>query len=476
MNASQCLNPDCLRLNPITSIYCDRCRSKLKLGDRYLATHILGEGGFGRTFAALDQHRLNTPCVIKQFLPQDHNSQALQKATALFQQEAQQLFELGKHPQIPDLLAFFEQEERLYLIQELIDGQDLAKELKAKGQFSEIEVQNFLLELLPVLQFIHDKNIIHRDIKPDNIIRHKNGKLFLIDFGVSKQLIQTVMTRIGTTVGTIGYAAPEQMRGIVYPNSDLYSLGVTAIRLLTGCIPTEENGAFTDPLFNAQAMQWCWQEKLEADGIEISKKLKDVLDKLLQERSNQRFQSATEVIKALSFTTRQNSANRKYQQLEEFLKRGQWREADLETRRLILQIAGRTKQGNLNVKSINSFPCSSLSIINNLWMKYSQGHFGFSVQKEIYLNCKSFINFAKEVNWYVDDIWLNHNDYIFDLSAPKGHLPTWMHLIAEASFATSFEIAKYVFLETFLLGSIFKSPDSDFPPFHLISRILECDI
>ncbi|WP_244997453.1 inactive serine/threonine-protein kinase VRK3 [Richelia sinica] len=116
---SQCLNPNCLYQNPSGTAFCQRCGSKILLGDRYRPVGFLGAGGFGRTFQAVDEHRLDTPCVIKQFLPQQSGTAELEKATELFKREAVRLRDLGKHPQIPDLLAFFAQEGRLYLIQEL---------------------------------------------------------------------------------------------------------------------------------------------------------------------------------------------------------------------------------------------------------------------------------------------------------------------------------------------------------------------
>jgi serine/threonine protein kinase len=189
------------------------------LQERYRGVRVIGEGGFGRTFLAVDEQRLDTACVIKQFLPQQSGSGALEKATELFKQEAFRLRDLGKHSHIPDLLAFFPQEGRLYLIQEFIEGKNLLDELQQKGKFSESEVKQILVELLPILQFVHDNKVIHRDIKPENIIRSsQTGALFLIDFGVSKEVGGSVLTRVGTITGTPGYAPPEQMRGKVFPN------------------------------------------------------------------------------------------------------------------------------------------------------------------------------------------------------------------------------------------------------------------
>ncbi|MDB9467506.1 bifunctional serine/threonine-protein kinase/formylglycine-generating enzyme family protein [Dolichospermum circinale] len=289
---SQCLNPDCLQQNPPDTIFCQHCGSKLILQERYRSVRVIGEGGFGRTFLAVDKQRLDTPCVIKQFLPQQSGSAALEKATELFKQEAFRLRDLGKHSHIPDLLAFFPQEGRLYLIQEFIEGKNLLDELQQKGKFSESEVKQILVELLPILQFVHDNKVIHRDIKPENIIRSsQNGALFLIDFGVSKEVGGSVLTRVGTITGTPGYAPPEQLRGMVFPNSDLYSLAVTCIRLLTGHFQKDDGD---DLLFDSMRMQWIWKQY-----VSVSQDLEIVLDKMLQDLPINRFQSAYEVLSSL---------------------------------------------------------------------------------------------------------------------------------------------------------------------------------
>ncbi|MFM7888382.1 MAG: protein kinase domain-containing protein, partial [Pseudanabaena sp.] len=162
---SYCLNPSCNFQNPETSpklSFCQQCGSKLKIGDRYRALRILGQGGFGRTFIGIDEGLPSCPtCVIKQFFPADLSSAV--KAAELFHQEAVRLDDLGKHPQIPTLFAHLELDGKQYLIQEFIDGQDLLKELQEQGNFSEAKIRILLGDLLPVLQFIHERNVIHRD-------------------------------------------------------------------------------------------------------------------------------------------------------------------------------------------------------------------------------------------------------------------------------------------------------------------------
>ncbi|MBE9232217.1 SUMF1/EgtB/PvdO family nonheme iron enzyme [Cuspidothrix issatschenkoi LEGE 03284] len=289
---SQCLNPACIYQNPQGTSFCQKCGDKILLDDRYRPIKFLGEGGFGRTFQAVDEKRLNTPCVIKQFLPQQAGSAALQKATELFQHEAKRLQELGKHPQIPDLEAFFPQDGRLYLVQDFIDGQNLLEEFQTQGKLNEAQIRIILVALLPVLQFIHDNKVIHRDIKPENIIRSKNGKLFLIDFGVSKETSGSILTRVGTTVGTPGYAPPEQLRGVAYHNSDLYSLAVTCVRLLTGHFQKSDS---SDELFDTNTMEWQWRKY-----VSLSEELTTLLETMLQDIPAKRYQSATEVLAALT--------------------------------------------------------------------------------------------------------------------------------------------------------------------------------
>jgi serine/threonine protein kinase len=266
----------------------------MPLKDRYRAIRQIGEGGFGRTFLAVDEDRLNSACVIKQFFPQFQGTTALQKATELFNREAVRLYELGEHPQIPDLLAYFEQDKRLYLVQEFIDGPNLLQELRDRGAFSELQIRQLLEDLLPVLQFIHEHKVIHRDIKPENILRRrKNDQLVLVDFGVASQAAGTALASTGTRAGTQGYAPMEQMRGgAAYPASDLYSLAVTCLVLQTATGP--------DDLFDPLEGEWIWREKLAKSGKAVSPRLGEILDKMLQYSVRDRYQSAAEVLLELN--------------------------------------------------------------------------------------------------------------------------------------------------------------------------------
>lgn len=284
---SACDNPSC----PDGTKYCFRCGTQLVELRRYRPIRQIGSGGFGKTYLAEDVERFNEQCVIKQFAPQLQGTGALGKATELFEQEARQLQQLGKHPQIPTLLAYFEQDKRLYVVQEYIEGQTLAHELELKGAFTEQKIQDLLLDLLLVIKYVHQEKVLHRDIKPDNIIRRQtDDKFVLIDFGISKQVSGTVIAT-GTRIGTDGYAPLEQvLHGKAYPASDLYSLGATCFHLLSGVNPGE--------LSLRKGYGWIdnWRQHLQQP---VSQDLGRVIDKLLREDYQQRYQSAEAVLQDL---------------------------------------------------------------------------------------------------------------------------------------------------------------------------------
>ena len=290
-----CLNPDCLvPVNPEGVTVCQSCGSPLTelLRNRYRPIKPLGQGGFGKTYLAEDVDRLNTPCVIKQFVRQSSNK-TFDKALTLFNQEAIRLNDLGEHPQIPALLAYFEQQGNFYLVQQEIKGRTLLQEVKKEGPFDEAKIRNLLHHLLPVLQFIHDRNVVHRDINPTNIIcRQQDNKPVLIDFGIAKQLEASLADKqeqTGTRIGTEGYSPIEQLRsGEAYPSSDLYSLGATCICLFTGRKP--------EKLYSPLEGRWLWQEHVLAAGCTATPELAAILDRMLKDFINERYRSAAEVL------------------------------------------------------------------------------------------------------------------------------------------------------------------------------------
>ncbi|OYD87099.1 serine/threonine protein kinase [Nostoc sp. 'Peltigera membranacea cyanobiont' 213] len=265
------------------------------LQERYRLLKGIGKGGFGKTFLAVDEGQFPpVPCVVQELSLESETDQT-------FQQKAQKLEELGKHPQIPALLAYFQQNEHFYLVQEFIAGTNLAQVVEEEGAFNETQIWQLLEDLLPVLQFMSDRNIIHRDIKPHNIIRRsattKNGDFFIVDFTTAKIVTEIDRLTSETSIGSPEYAAPEQTRGKAVFASDLYSLGVTCIYLLTQIPPFD--------LFDIANDCWVWQQYLTTKVSDVwrqdskSLRLAQILDKLLQNAINRRFQSANEVMQVM---------------------------------------------------------------------------------------------------------------------------------------------------------------------------------
>jgi serine/threonine protein kinase len=265
------------------------------LEKRYRILRELGRGGFGRTYLAEDINRYNEHCVLKEFSPVVHSP----KAVELFDRESSMLYSL-QHPQIPRFRELLRTDiggsQALFLVQDYIKGQTYEEILISRQQqgknFSEAEVTQLLFQLLPVLEYIHSRNLIHRDISPDNIIQHDADKLpFLIDFGSVKQIAATALFQSkgqsDTAIGKQGYSPIEQMRqGKVSPASDLYALAVTALVLLTGKKPQK--------LYDVNQKTWDWRAH-----VTVSQNLGMVLDRMLADRSGDRYQSAKEVREAL---------------------------------------------------------------------------------------------------------------------------------------------------------------------------------
>jgi WD40 repeat protein/tRNA A-37 threonylcarbamoyl transferase component Bud32 len=289
---SYCLNPNCRTPQNLPHVrFCVYCGTKLLLGDRYRPLKVIGQGGFGRTFLAVDEAKPSKPsCVIKQFYPQSQGTNSIDKAAQLFEQEAIRLDQLGRHPQIPDLLAYLIQDNRQYLVQQFIDGENLGNILNQQGKFTLEQILDILHQLLPVLDFIHTNNIIHRDIKPENIIKtHDNHNLVLVDFGAAKIVTGTNLVGTGTIIGSAGFVSPEQAIGKATFASDIYSLGVTCIHLLTQMHPFD--------LIDSNQNQWVWKDFFNDP---IDEYLASILDRMIADSLNERYQSATAIIDDLN--------------------------------------------------------------------------------------------------------------------------------------------------------------------------------
>lgn len=268
--------------------------NEMLLANRYELQKVLGQGGFGRTYLTIDRYRFNELCVVKEFLPQNLGKYELKKSRELFEREAKILHQLDR-VQIPKFFACFEENDRLFLVQEYIKGPTysaLLRERQQQGQtFSEAEIIQFLKNLLPVLGYLHDRQVIHRDISPDNIILSEDSHLpVLIDFGIGRSaVVQSLSSPAANSsnppthpsiVGKLGYAPHEQIwLGHSFPSSDLYSLAVTAVVLLTGL----------DPQTAALISEW-------QAHTSVSAGLARILNRMLEDAPVHRYQTAAAVL------------------------------------------------------------------------------------------------------------------------------------------------------------------------------------
>ncbi|MBD2461029.1 serine/threonine protein kinase [Oscillatoria sp. FACHB-1407] len=271
----------------------------LLLNNRYQVIQTLGSGGFGTTFLAEDtQMPSRRRCVIKQLKPITNNPEVYKLVQERFQREAAILEELGDgNSQIPRLYAYFAEAGEFYLIQEWIEGVTLRDRIQTEGIVGEAQVKQILIDILPVLTYVHDKRIVHRDIKPDNIIlRKRDGKPVLIDFGAVRETMGTVVNSQGQSassivIGTPGFMPSEQAAGRPMYSSDLYSLGLTMIYLLTGKFPQELD---LDP----QTGEVIWRQHAPT----MSADLLAVLDKSIQYHPRDRYATAQDMLVALQGT------------------------------------------------------------------------------------------------------------------------------------------------------------------------------
>lgn len=270
---------------------------------RYQVIQSLGAGVFGDTYIALDrEYPVNTKCTIKHIKPETFAPGYLDNLKFCFLNEAGTIQCLGNHPQIPQFLGYFEENQQFYLVQEFVDGHSLSKELPIKNScgclWTEAEVIELLEDVLSILDFVHAQGVIHCHIKPENLIRRiLDGKLALIDFG----LIESVnlgeygeLPIYDLPVSALGYISPEQFIGITQPNSDIYALGMIAVEALTGLEPLQLQ-------LNLDTNQIIWR----TEDTSVSDEVAAIVSKMISYDYQDRFQSAAEVLYTLreAFTT-----------------------------------------------------------------------------------------------------------------------------------------------------------------------------
>ncbi len=440
-----------------------------KPGDRlqdgkYIVDKVLKEGGFGITYRVKDKTGQNF--VVKTLNASTQASPEFFKFQQDFMNEALRLVQF-KHPHIVRVYQLLQeiplqgQERRILkflpvrseqpsiplicMLMEYVQGIDLGEYVRKKGALSEAEALKYIRQIGEALSVIHQQGILHRDVKPGNImLREGTSEAVLIDFGLAREFVPD-QTQVHTQMFTPGFAPVEQYRLEAKRGSytDVYGLASTLYYLVTGKAPTDVYDRVMDTpdcLVLPRQIVPNLSNRVEAAilrGMEVLPKhrpqsVQEWLDmlspiptppKIIQPPIPEPHKEDSSLeIKPVSA---------RYRYLETLLAEGKWREANEETANRMLEVAGRTKKDWLREEDIDQFPGEDLCTIDQLWVKYSDGHFGFSVQKRIYqslggtseFNGEIWAAFGECVGWRKKREWLDYDNYVFNLSAQKGHLP-----------------------------------------------------
>lgn len=267
----------------------------LTINGRYKILQQIGVGGFGLTYLAEDLHLQTRPkCVVKHLKPQINDAETMRLANRLFGQEAEVLYRLGGHPNIPSLIAHFKEKGEFFLVQEFIEGHTISQEFTGGRRYNQKEIIQLLGQTLEILSFVHSQKVIHRDIKPANLIRRvSDSSIFLIDFGAVKQVNAVPRTPNSSTFSTVtigshGYMPMEQLAGNPNFSSDLFALGLVAIEALTGIKPL-------DLPKNQTTNEFIWNHKAQ-----LSPEVEHFITKLVRFDFRQRYFSANEALAGLN--------------------------------------------------------------------------------------------------------------------------------------------------------------------------------
>jgi serine/threonine protein kinase len=288
---SLCFNPNCPQPhNPEAHRFCQGCGARLRLGDRYEAGQRLGTGENSQTFLGRDRRTLVKPhCLIKRFTPSGATALARSAERDRFRQTVTRLDRVSHHPQLPNLLGYFEQGDDQFLVQDYVVGERLDQRLQAWGPLDGTAARQLLTQGLHLLHHLHSHQVIHRDIKPANLlIPPQDSRWWLVDLGAAKPLTATQLAPPGTLIGSAEYAAPEQLRGEATYGSDLYSLGVVCLHSLTGLKPFD--------LFDGVHGCWRWRSLVP----DLAPALAEVLDAMVQPTLADRLPSAAVALQTLN--------------------------------------------------------------------------------------------------------------------------------------------------------------------------------
>lgn len=420
---------------------------------KYTIRDVLGKGGFGITYRVRDLE--GRQFVIKTLNKEAQASQDFAKLQQDFMNEALRMAQF-KHPHIVKVYKLLQESvqennvrNRLFnfgsppasfflccILMEYIEGTDLQNYVANRRGLPEAEALRYIQQVGDALTAMHREELLHRDVKPSNIIlRASNAEAVLIDFGLARNF---GLDRSPHSIkGTPCYSAFEQFDpNVAEPGeyTDVYALAATLYSLVTGTLPTSAMArAINAPLKPPKQIV-----------PNLSDRVHNAIIKGMELLPQNRPQSVQDWLKLLASRPSSVSApapqpdnlrsavGMDYKKLRDLLAAGKWKEADQETANVMIKVAGREEEGWLDKDSIEKFPCEDLRTIDQLWVKYSNGRFGFSVQKRIWLEVggklgeydqKVWESFGDRVGWREKNDWIWYDDITFSVNAPGGHLP-----------------------------------------------------
>lgn len=492
---------------------------------KYVIEKVLGAGGAGITYGARD---VQTGGIVA-IKTLNATIQAQPDFTKHQERFIQEAFRLAKcnHTHVIRVDDVCQEKELWCMIMEYINGGNLESLVKKKGGFEEVEAIRYIYQVGSALTYIHQRGILHRDVKPANIMRRRhNNEAVLIDFGLARDFIED-KTQIHTNSRTEGFAPLEQYlrnakRGAY---TDVYALAATLYYILTlqipfpaqfrsqgiNLIPPQQHnsnisdrtnlailkGMELEPENRPQSVgEWLnmLTENIEINlssstkkeesipvnppqkppvnnlpvmavpPVPVTRKVRRITkiqtaipenDYSYDPFSPTRFedQKSTFISQEIPVIDQSDSVTQlsspeniiestpvispsevgiDYTHLEELLKNQQWQKADEETHKLMLKALKREDSGWIDRDLMHAFPCRDLETIDQLWTKYSNGKFGFSVQKRIYLSLGGKREYDKKIweivgdrlGWRINGTWLFQDILIYNIKAPQGHLPT----------------------------------------------------